>query len=106
MAAIVAGAAPDIPMRSVDTSLMHLTLRFLGEVANERVDALWATLEERVPPVGVRLTLGQAGTFGPPARTSVAWLGIGGDLDGLRALVRRVDFALQLIALAPADTRF
>ena len=106
MAAIVAGAAPDIPMRFVDALLMHLTLRFLGEVANKRVDGLCATLAERVPPVDVRLTLGHAGTFGSPARTQVAWLGIGGDLDGLRALVRRVDLALQLIELAPADTRF
>ena len=85
---------------------LHLTLRFLGEVPEERVPALDAALAHRVPPVDVALTLGAPSTFGPPARTQVVWLGVRGDIEGLRGVVRRVDLALADAGVAPADRRF
>ncbi len=101
--AALARSAPDV-LRAVDPHLMHLTLRFLGEVDPDAVQALGAALDARVPPVDVTLRLGAAGTFGPPARASVAWLGIGGDRDGLAALARRVEEAVVAAGL-PADDR-
>ena len=95
-----------VSMRIVHPSLLHITLRFLGEVPEERVPALDAALAHRVPPVDVALTLGAPSTFGPPARTQVVWLGVRGDIEGLRGVVRRVDLALADAGVAPTDRRF
>lgn len=96
----------NVSMRIVHPSLLHITLRFLGEVPEERLPALDAALARRVPPVDVALALGTPSTFGPPARTQVVWLGVRGDIEGLRAVVRRVDLALADAGVEPADRRF
>ncbi|MYE31644.1 MAG: RNA 2',3'-cyclic phosphodiesterase, partial [Chloroflexi bacterium] len=41
------------------------------------------------------------GTFGSAARTSVVWLGLGGDVDALRALAGRVETAVEAAGLPP-----
>ena len=88
-------------LRPVALDRMHLTVRFLGEVDEELAPALDAALRESVPPVGVDLELTAAGTFGSAARTSVVWLGLGGDLDALRALAGRVEAGVEAAGLPP-----
>ena len=90
-------------LRPVTPDRMHLTLRFLGEVHADRFPALDAALRGTVPPVAVDLELAATGTFGAPARTSVVWLGLGGDLDALRALAARVESAVAASGLPPDD---
>ena len=91
-------------LRPVALDRMHLTVRFLGEVDEERLPALDGALRASVPPVGVDLELATPGTFGSAARTSVVWLGLGGDLDALRALAARVESAVEASGL-PAERR-
>ena len=74
-------------LRFVDPTLMHLTLRFLGEIDPPATERLQRALSHHVVPFELTLTLGPAGTFGPAARTAVAWLGIGGERERLDALV-------------------
>jgi len=97
------GRMSGVRLRAVNPALMHLTLRFLGEVPEARVAPLSAALSEHVPPVDVALELAAAGAFGPPARTQVVWLGIGGDLDALHALAARVETAVRAAGLPPED---
>jgi len=52
-------------------------------------------LDRAVPPFEIPLHLGRAGTFGHPARTTVAWLGVEGDLEALHALAARVNEAVD-----------
>lgn len=92
------------PLRWVDPALMHLTLRFLGEVAEERLGTLRRALGDTVPPVDVELTLDGTGTFGPPVRTSAVWLGVGGDGEALRVLAGRVEAAVVAAGL-PSEER-
>lgn len=92
-----------VRLRTVDTALLHLTLRFLGEVPDEALPRLVAALEERVPPVDVALELAAAGSFGRPERTQVVWLGAAGDLDALHALAARVETAVRAAGLPPED---
>lgn len=87
-------------IRWVASELMHVTLRFLGEVEDQYVDSLRQALAGTVPPVDLNLTLGRVCTFGTPARTRVMWLGVGGDIDGLRAIVSRVDNAVAKVGLS------
>ena len=92
------------PLRWVDPALLHLTLRFLGEVAEAEVAGLQAALTEHVPPVDVALHLEAPGTFGGPTRGAIVWLGVGGDRDALDALVGRVETAVHAAGL-PAEGR-
>lgn len=91
-------------LRPVAPDRMHLTVRFLGEVDEERLPALDEALRESVPPVGVDLELAAPGTFGSAARTSAVWLGLGGDLEELRALAGRVESAVEAAGL-PSERR-
>ncbi len=87
-------------LRMVDPALMHLTLCFLGEIEDAALAPLQASLAEQVRSVDLVLSLGAVGTFGPPQRTSVAWLGIEDDVEGLRALAAKVDEAVRVAGLA------
>ncbi len=83
---------------------MHLTVRFLGEIDEELLGPLADALAKEVPPVDVSLELGAGGTFGAPPRTSVVWLGVGGDLEGLRDLAQRIEGAVGSVGL-PSEER-
>lgn len=79
----------------------HLTLVFLGEVADEAVDALAERLNRtaaRHPPL--RLSLGGGGRFGQ----RVLWTGVQGDRDALRRLAGSAAAATRRSRL-PAEER-
>lgn len=84
----------------------HLTIRFLGEVADEHLDPVRAAIEraaaahERFP-----LELMGGGTFGPPGRPRVAWVGVR-DATRLQALADDVDGQLANVPCAPRDHPF
>ncbi|HEX9068827.1 MAG TPA: RNA 2',3'-cyclic phosphodiesterase [Ktedonobacterales bacterium] len=74
---------------------LHLTLAFLGEIAEASLAAVHgitqAVASAHTP---FRLALGAAGAFGPERAPRVAWLGVTGDLPALHAL--RADLAARL----------
>lgn len=74
---------------------LHLTLAFLGEIAEASLAAVHgitqAVASAHAP---FRLALGAVGFFGPEHAPRVAWLGVTGDLPALRGL--RADLAAQL----------
>ena len=86
----------DPPVRWVDPRGAHLTLKFLGDVAAERVpalaDALAAVAAGHAP---FQLSTGPAGVFPSPRRPRVLWLGIAGAVEYLEDLQQDVEFALQ-----------
>src|SRR5665811_1656667 len=86
------GSGGDV--RWVDPALLHVTLCFLGAVDPSAVPRLGEALDRAVPPLDLTLALGDPGTFGPPARTSVIWLGLGGDTSQLSDVARRVEAAV------------
>lgn len=95
-----------LPLRLSPASNSHLTVRFLGEVDDDRVPALTSAIEGlRAEPCELRLAA--AGTFGGASRTRVVWLGVEGDLDCLASLVGALDRALTDAGLtvAGADWR-
>lgn len=93
-------------LRFAEPHLAHVTLRFIGEVADEHApEVLRNALDRAVEPFEIPLHLGRAGTFGPPARTNVAWLGVEGALDTLRVLAVRVSEAVDAALGIEADAR-
>lgn len=91
-----------LPLRHVDPSRLHLTLRFLGEVPAEQIEVLQDALARYVPPVDVTLALGSPGTFGAGSRTALVYLDTTG--EGLDALAARVEAAVRAAGL-PGDDR-
>ena len=79
------------PARLVSPERWHITLAFLGEVVPDRLPALGGRLagvaEAAVP---LQLRLSGSGVFPARGRPSVLWVGLTGDVDGLRRLAGAV----------------
>jgi 2'-5' RNA ligase len=85
-------AAPAADVRWVRPESVHLTLKFLGEVAEERVGAVERALAEAVVghhPLG--LVARGAGGFPTGRRPRVVWAGVEGDVDTLGRLAADVE---------------
>lgn len=66
---------------------IHLTLRFLGDILLDDLDAVAIALEKSVEHIPrFSLYAGGIGAFPGLARPRVIWVGIGGDMDPLRNL--------------------
>jgi 2'-5' RNA ligase len=100
-----AQGAPQV--RWVRPEGVHLTLKFLGEVSEDRVAALREALAptvEGIPPL--TLALGEVGTFGGRRGVRVLWVGIAGDLEHLSRLQGRVESALDPLGFPPEGRAF
>ena len=78
-------------IRWVRPELIHLTLRFLGNVPGEQIQSLTAAL--RVSCAGIapfHLSIEKLGAFPSLAKPTVLWLGLNGDLERLRQLEQQV----------------
>src|SRR5436190_16446080 len=90
---------PAIPNVRWSRTATHVTLRFLGETARERVSDLTTALANvRWAPFTV--TLGAAGQFPSHGRARVLWWGFT-DTTSFASLARGIDTALDL----PEDPR-
>jgi RNA 2',3'-cyclic 3'-phosphodiesterase len=91
--------------RWVSAHGVHLTLVFLGEVAEARLPELGEALRPvatRHPPF--TLTLEGGGSFGPSRRPRVLWAGVGGETAALEALQGDLAAVLEPLGF-PRDAR-
>ncbi|GAO04160.1 RNA 2',3'-cyclic phosphodiesterase [Anaeromyxobacter sp. PSR-1] len=98
-------AAGDV--RWVAPDGVHLTLQFLGAVPEERVEAVRAAVEAAA--AGARplaLEVSGAGGFPNARRPRVVWLGLGGDVAALSALVADLGARLAPLGFAPESRPF
>ncbi len=92
-------------VRWVDPRGIHLTLKFLGDVAVNRLDDITAALVEAAREITpIQLEVGGLGVFPNPRRVRVAWVGISGEIDKLQQLQQRVELSLVKIGF-PAESR-
>jgi 2'-5' RNA ligase len=91
--------------RWVKAEGVHLTLVFLGEVAEARLPELTAALtpvsQHHAP---LTLTIEGGGCFGSPRHPHVLWAGVGGDTAALGALQAEVADVLEPLGF-PRDKR-
>jgi RNA 2',3'-cyclic 3'-phosphodiesterase len=91
--------------RWVPAGNLHLTLKFLGEIAEERVPRVIGAAQEvggRATPFSI--TLGGMGAFPSPRRPQVVWVGIVQGADRLNELARDLDATLSRVEF-PKDSR-
>jgi 2'-5' RNA ligase len=86
---------------------IHLTLKFLGEVPEERVgevrNALVQAAEGRSR---FRLTVAGTGVFPNEKNPRVVWVGVSGELDKLMGLQIRVEEHMVRLGFQQEDRRF
>ena len=93
--------------RWVDPSLLHVTLAFLGQQPEERLETL-----EQVGRIAAGasqagdLRLGQGGSFGPRREPRVLWIGLDGDVAALLALQSRLAKELRAAGCDLEDRPF
>ncbi len=91
--------------RWVDPTNIHLTLKFLGDVAADRLEAVMAALTVAVEDFApFRLEVGGLGVFPNPSRVRVVWVAVSGETGRLPALRRAVDGAMAKLGF-PGEPR-
>lgn len=93
--------------RWVAASSLHVTLAFLGEIADPRAPDFSAALGRvaaRHAPLSLRFRGG--GAFGAPRKPRVLWVGIEGDRDRLSALQRAVVSEIVPLGYTPEARGF
>jgi 2'-5' RNA ligase len=91
----------------VEASGIHLTLKFLGNVAIEKVKEISRVVEQvshKSDPL--KLEVGGLGAFPSTLRPQVIWVGVGGELEKLVTLQEKIDDGLAGIGFAPEERAF
>jgi 2'-5' RNA ligase len=86
---------------------IHLTLKFLGDIADSRVQPIGQALERAcagVQPFAISLT--DMGCFPNPQRPRVIWVGVGGELEPLMQLQRAVEAEVNPLGFEPERRGF
>lgn len=83
---------------------IHITLQFLGSTSQEQLErinqALRALCREQIP---FELSIDGLGTFGKSDQPRIFWAGVGGQLDELRQLQKKITTVLTPIGFLSED---
>jgi 2'-5' RNA ligase len=86
---------------------IHLTLKFLGNIAVDRTGEITRAMEEAVHGISpFRLEVKGLGVFPNLRRVQVAWVGISGEIDKLSQLQKRIETNLTPLGFAPESRAF
>lgn len=86
---------------------IHLTLKFLGNIATSKISPLVAAMEraaEGILPFGVSIR--GLGTFPNWQRPQVIWVGLSDGVEILSNLQKRIDSALSPLGFSPESRPF
>jgi RNA 2',3'-cyclic 3'-phosphodiesterase len=96
----------DWPVRWVHDEGVHLTLKFFGEVAPERLDVIIEALRFAAAGAGPQaLRLGDLGAFPTRSRPRILWVGIEAP-PSLELLQDRIERGCEAIGFPPEGTPF
>ena len=90
-----------------DPNSIHLTLKFLGNIATDKVGEITRAIEEAargIPPF--HLEVKGLGAFPNLKRVQVVWVGITGELDKLGRLQQGMESNLANLSFAPESRQF
>lgn len=91
----------------VDPYSIHLTLKFLGNIAVGRIGEITRAMEaaaQGIPPF--HLEVKELGAFPNLKRVQVVWVGITGEVDRLGQLQQRLESNLAPLGFAPESRPF
>ena len=86
---------------------IHLTLKFLGNIAVDRTGEITRAIENAVQGISpFHLEVKELGVFPNLRRVQVAWVGISGEVDKLSQLQERIETTLTPLGFAPETRAF
>lgn len=95
------------PAKWVDPDGIHLTLKFLGNVAEDRLPDISHAMQEAARDVApFTLEVGETGAFPNLRRARVIWVGVGGDTPQLERLQRNIEGGLEPLGFAAEKRAF
>jgi RNA 2',3'-cyclic 3'-phosphodiesterase len=96
----------DWPVRWVHDEGLHLTLKFFGEVAAERLDVITEALRFAAEGAGPQpLSLSELGAFPSRSRPRILWVGVQAP-PSLELLQDRIERGSEAIGFPPEGTPF
>lgn len=91
----------------VDPYSIHLTLKFLGSIAADRISEITRAMEEAIQGISpFHLEVKDLGVFPSLRRVQVAWVGISGKVDKLSQLQQHLESNLARLGFAPESRPF
>ena len=94
-------------VRWVEPDSIHLTLKFLGNVTADKIEAITGAIREGAQGTDpFRLEVKGLGAFPNLRRVQVAWAGVSGETDRLNQLQKRIDLNLAKIGFKPETRPF
>ncbi len=93
--------------RWVKPQLMHITLKFLGEISQSKVQEVIQVTQECVKGYkGFSLSLENKGVFPNFRRPRVFWIGVAGQIIPLATLHKELDNRLSVLGFPPEEREF
>ena len=91
----------------VDPYSIHLTLKFLGNIAIDRIGEITKAIEDSAQGIApFHLEVKETGVFPDLRRVQVAWVGIKGEVDKLKQLQQRIESNLAPLGFASEPRQF
>ena len=96
-----------MPVRWVAIDGIHLTIKFLGQIAPSQVDGIVARMDAVAAATAPFQLRAQAtGAFPSPRRARVLWVGLEGALAPLMSMQASLESGLETIGFAKEERRF
>jgi 2'-5' RNA ligase len=89
----------------VDPNNIHITLKFLGEISEDRIDELMLAIEQAaqgIPPF--KLAVRDTGAFPNLERVQIIWVGVKGELEKIVQLQKRIESNMEQFGF-PRESR-
>lgn len=93
-------------LKTVKPENVHLTLRFLGDVSESRLDLVKDAVSNAMTLSPFKVSVEGMGVFPKPSFIRVIWAGVGEGTDELETLRQNVDQKLSEIDFPPEDKDF
>jgi 2'-5' RNA ligase len=97
---------PALPARWIPARNMHLTVRFIGHVADDRAPAVLAALAPALPIAPFDIEFGGCGAFPPRGAPRVIWIGLAQGLPSLSAMHDELDRRLAPLGFSAEQRAF
>ena len=95
------------PVKWADPYSIHLTLKFLGNIAADKIDAITKAIEAAAQGMSpFHLEVKGLGVFPNFNRVQVVWVGMEGEVDRLKQLQKRIESSLASLGFAPESRTF
>jgi len=99
------GSQPSV--KWVDPYGVHLTIKFLGNVAADKLGEITEAIEKVAGKISpFHLEVKELGAFPNLRRVQVVWVGMSGELDKLSQLQQRIESNLVPLGFAPESRPF